>query len=101
MKGIVVQYKRQWLRDPFAWCNRHAMPDREKKTALGELVKAESMIQLAIALPAGCLIGWLIGSWLDKHFHQAWMGIAGILLGAVGGFLQIFMTAARYLKRGD
>ena len=77
------------------------MPDREKKTALGELVKAESMIQLAIALPAGCLIGWLIGSWLDRHFHQAWMGIVGILLGAVGGFLQIFMTASRYLKRGD
>jgi ATP synthase protein I len=77
------------------------MPDREKKTALGELVKAESMIQLAIALPAGCLIGWLIGSWLDRHFHQAWMGIVGILLGAVGGFLQIFMTASRYLKRGE
>ena len=101
LKGIVVQYKGRWLHDPSAWCNRHAMPDREKKTALGELVKAESMIQLAIALPAGCLIGWLIGSWLDRHFHQAWMGISGILLGAVGGFLQIFMTASRYLKRGD
>ena len=40
------------------------------KGALGELVKAESMIQLAIALPAGCVIGWLLGSWLDRHFHQ-------------------------------
>ena len=30
------------------------------KGALGELVKAESMIQLAIALPAGCVIGWLV-----------------------------------------
>jgi len=68
--------------------------------ALGELVKAESMIQLAIALPAGCVIGWLIGAWLDRHFHQNWMGIVGILLGAVAGFLQIFVTASRYLKRG-
>ena len=68
---------------------------------LGDLVKAESMIQLAIALPAGCLIGWLLGAWLDKHFHQGWMGIAGIVLGAIGGFVQIFTTAARYLKRGD
>ena len=68
---------------------------------LGEIVKAESMIQLAIALPAGCLIGWLIGEWLDKHFHQNWMGITGIVLGAVGGFMQIFLTASRFLKRGE
>jgi ATP synthase protein I len=77
------------------------MADEEKKGAMRELVKAESMIQLAIALPAACVIGWLLGSWLDKHFHQNWMGIAGIVLGAVGGFMQIVTMASRYLKRGD
>jgi ATP synthase protein I len=66
--------------------------------ALGELVKAESMIQLAIALPAGCVIGWLVGSWLDRHLHQGWISIVGILLGALAGFAQIFRTASRYLK---
>ncbi len=78
------------------------MADEPKKKSgtLGEVVKAESMIQLAIALPAGCLIGWLVGSWLDKHFHQGWMGIAGIVLGAVAGFVQIFTTAQRFLKGG-
>jgi len=69
--------------------------------ALGDLVKAESMIQLALALPAGCIIGWLIGAALDKHFHTSWMSIGGIALGAVAGFFQMFNTAARYLKRGD
>jgi len=68
------------------------------KGALGELVKAESMIQLAIALPAGCVIGWLVGNWLDRHFHQGWISIVGILLGALAGFIQIFRTASRYLK---
>jgi ATP synthase protein I len=68
------------------------------KGALGELVTAESMIQLAIALPAGCVIGWLAGSWMDQHFHQGWIAIVGILLGAVAGFMQIFRTASRYLK---
>jgi F0F1-type ATP synthase assembly protein I len=77
------------------------MADGEKKSAFSDLVKAESMIQLAIALPAGCVIGWLLGAWLDKHFHQNWIGIAGIVLGAIGGFLQIFTTASRYLKRGE
>ncbi len=76
------------------------MADDGNKGALHDLVKAESMIQLAIALPAGCVIGWLLGSWLDKHLHQSWIGIAGIFLGAVGGFLQIFVTASHYLKRG-
>ena len=78
-----------------------SMPKNKKKNdgALGDLVKAESMIQLAIALPAGCLIGWLFGSWLDRLLHQNWIGIVGIVLGAVGGFLQIFWTASRYLKK--
>jgi ATP synthase protein I len=70
------------------------------KGALGELVKAESMVQLAIALPAGCLIGWLVGSSLDRRFHQEWISIVGILLGALAGFVQIFRTASRYIKRG-
>ena len=70
------------------------------KGARGELVTAESMIQLAIALPAGCVIGWLVGSWLDRHFHQSWISIVGILLGAAAGFVQIFRTASRYIKRG-
>jgi ATP synthase protein I len=68
--------------------------------ALGDLVKAESMVQLAIALPAGCLIGWLAGAAVDKHFHTSWVGVVGILLGAVAGFIQIFRTASRYLKKG-
>jgi F0F1-type ATP synthase assembly protein I len=72
---------------------------KKPKGALGDLVKAESMIQLAIALPLGCVVGWLVGSWLDRRYHQEWIGIVGILLGAAGGFIQIFTTASRYLKR--
>lgn len=75
-------------------------PD-EKRSFFKDYVKAESMVQLAIAIPAGCLIGWLLGSWLDRHFHQSWIAIAGIVLGAVGGFIQIFLTASRYLKKNQ
>lgn len=71
------------------------------KGPLGDLVKAESMIQAAIALPVGCLIGWFLGSWLDRRFHQEWISIAGIVLGAIGGFIQIFSVASKFLKKGD
>ena len=74
------------------------MADEKQGGGLKDLVTAESMIQLAIALPAGCLIGWLVGSWLDRHLHQGWISIVGILLGALAGFVQIFRTASRYLK---
>jgi ATP synthase protein I len=65
---------------------------------LREMVKAESMIQLALAIPAGCVVGWLVGTWLDHHFHQDWIAITGIILGAIGGFVQIYRTASGFLK---
>jgi F0F1-type ATP synthase assembly protein I len=71
----------------------------KKGGVLGDMVKAESMIQLALALPAGCLIGALAGTWLDRHFHTGWMAVVGILLGAAAGFIQIYRTASRYMKR--
>jgi len=69
------------------------------KGVLGDLVKVESMLQLAIMLPAACLIGWGAGYLLDRHFHTGWMIFVGIVLGAVAGFVQMFTTASRYLKR--
>jgi F0F1-type ATP synthase assembly protein I len=66
----------------------------------GSLVQAESMVQLALALPAGCLIGWFIGMLLDHHFHTDWIQIVGIIVGAIAGFVQIFQTASKFMKRG-
>jgi ATP synthase protein I len=74
-------------------------PNDEKRNLVKNYVKAESMIQLAIALPAGCLIGWLAGAWLDGHFHQQWIAIVGVILGAAAGFLQFFRGASRYLNK--
>ena len=70
-----------------------------KGGALGDLVKAESMIQLAVAIPIGCGIGAFLGYLGDKHFHTGWMIVVGILVGAAGGFIQIFRAASGYLKR--
>ena len=63
--------------------------------ALGGLVQAESMLQIALAVPAGCVVGLLIGTWLDHHFHTKWIVVLLMLLGAAGGFVQIFTVALR------
>ena len=71
------------------------------KGALGDLVKAESMVQTAIALPAACVVGWLVGAALDRHFKTGWIGFAGIVLGAVAGIVGIVSMASRILKRSE
>ena len=76
------------------------MADEGKnKGTLGDLVKAESMVQLALMLPAGCVIGALGGTALDKHFHTGWIAVVGILLGAAAGFTGIYRTAAKAMRR--
>jgi F0F1-type ATP synthase assembly protein I len=78
------------------------MPEPTKKnTGLRDLVKAESMVQLALAVPIGCFVGLGLGYLLDRHFHTRWIVVLGMLLGAAGGFIQIFTAASRSLKRDD
>jgi ATP synthase protein I len=71
----------------------------ERRGFFKDYVKAESMVQLAIAIPAGCFIGWLLGTWLDRHFHTTWIAIAGVVLGAIGGIVRLITTASSYLKK--
>ncbi|MDE1155157.1 MAG: AtpZ/AtpI family protein [Acidobacteriaceae bacterium] len=73
----------------------------KKHGALNELVRAESMLQMALVLPIGCALGWLLGAALDLRFHTGFLGFLGILLGAIGGFIQIFRMASSYLKKGN
>jgi F0F1-type ATP synthase assembly protein I len=76
-------------------------PQSGPRAALGGLVKAESFMQLALAIPSGCFVGMLIGHLLDKHFKTHWMVIAGMLLGAAAGFVQIFQVAFKASKDGS
>ncbi len=79
------------------------MPDEAPKSkptgGLGNLVQAESMIQLALAVPAGCFAGLLIGALLDRHFGKHWMAIALMILGSIGGFIQIFTSMSKHTGR--
>jgi F0F1-type ATP synthase assembly protein I len=54
------------------------------------LLRAEKMTQIAFILPAAVLVGWLGGAGLDKWLHTGWLYLAGIVLGVVAGFVQIF-----------
>jgi F0F1-type ATP synthase assembly protein I len=83
------------------WCNGVAMADESnKKNGPNDYIQAESILQLALAIPAGAFVGLGLGYWLDKHFHTGWIAIALMFLGATGGFVNLFRYLSRSAKRG-
>jgi F0F1-type ATP synthase assembly protein I len=73
-------------------------PPRKKSAALESLVQVESLIQLALVLPVATVVGLLIGVGLDKWLHQHWIYIAGMIVGAAAGFVQIFRVVLALSK---
>jgi ATP synthase protein I len=54
--------------------------------------------QLAVVLPAALVVGWLVGAALDRWLHTTWLYLAGILLGIMAGFVELFWTVLRDTK---
>ena len=59
---------------------------RRKKTAAASFSEYSA---LALLLPASTFMGYLLGHWLDSLFGTHWIYVAGIILGSVGGFVQL------------
>jgi ATP synthase protein I len=66
-----------------------------------DYIQAESILQLALAIPAGAFVGMGIGYLLDRRFHTGWITIILLFLGATGGFINLFAYLSRTSKRGD
>jgi ATP synthase protein I len=77
-------------------------PDRptpaSKDGALQSFVRIQSLIQLALLLPAAVVIGWALGLVLDRWLHQHWINILGLIAGAVAAFVQIFRVVLSHSK---
>jgi ATP synthase protein I len=77
------------------------LPDSESKSkrssGVDAIVKAETGIQIALILPSSVVVCWLIGAWADRHFHQSWISIVGVVFGAISGLVYII----QYVVRAD
>ncbi|MGH9601898.1 MAG: AtpZ/AtpI family protein [Terriglobales bacterium] len=50
---------------------------------------------LAFALPAGTVVGWLLGAALDSWLGTTWINRVGLFLGICAGFLELIRGALR------
>jgi F0F1-type ATP synthase assembly protein I len=78
-------------------------PEKPAKSSAGDgslhsLVRVESLIQLGLLLPACVVIGWAIGLALDRWLNQHWMNVAGLILGAIAGFVQTIRIVLSHSK---
>ncbi len=70
--------------------------DRDKKK--NPWVQVGRYSELALLLPAGTVVGWFIGSALDRRLHTSWIGVVGLLVGTSGGLIQVIRTISRDTK---
>lgn len=54
--------------------------------------------EIGFIIPAALVVGWLLGALLDRWLHTGWMTAAGVILGAIAGFVQMIRIALRSAK---
>jgi ATP synthase protein I len=71
---------------------------QSKDKTIHSLVRVESLIQLGLLLPASVVIGWAIGLALDRWLNQHWINVAGLIFGAIAGFVQTIRIVLSHSK---
>ena len=61
-------------------------PGQPKKSVLVQLANYS---QLAFIFPAATVVGWLIGTGLDRWLHTTWLYLVGLILGIIAGFVEL------------
>jgi F0F1-type ATP synthase assembly protein I len=51
--------------------------------------------EIAFIIPAAVVVGLLLGKLLDYWLHTTWLYLAGIIFGAVVGFVQMIRMVTR------
>jgi len=73
-------------------------PDRDPEKKTNPWVQVGRYSQLALMLPAGTVVGWLIGSALDHWLQTSWIRIVGLFLGIAAGMVELIRAVLRDSK---
>jgi ATP synthase protein I len=53
---------------------------------------------LAMVMPSAAFAGYIIGYLLDKAFHTAFLAVVFLILGIIGGLVEVVRTLLRDVK---
>jgi F0F1-type ATP synthase assembly protein I len=67
-------------------------PNRESKP--NALVSAARYSEIGFIIPAAVFLGYGLGRLADYWLHTHWLYLAGVIFGAVVGFVQMIRMAA-------
>ena len=62
------------------------------------MVQAARYSDLAFVIPAGIFAGWLLGIGLNHWLHRDWLVLAGIVVGVIGGFIEMMRRVVQLSK---
>jgi ATP synthase protein I len=65
-------------------------PNRRTPNAL---TSAARYSEIGFILPAAVFLGYCLGKLLDYWLHIHWLPLAGVIFGAVAGFIQMIRSA--------
>ncbi len=66
-------------------------PTRPSKPS--PLVSAARYSEIGFIIPAAVFLGYALGRLLDRWMHTRWLYLAGVIFGAVAGFVQMIRMA--------
>jgi F0F1-type ATP synthase assembly protein I len=76
------------------------MPDPDKKRT-NSLVTAARYSELGFVIPAAVVLGYVLGRLLDHWLHTRWLYLAGVIFGAVVGFIEMIRMVSAAARDGD
>jgi F0F1-type ATP synthase assembly protein I len=74
------------------------MSDQKQKdngTASSSMASLARYLGLAFLIPVGAGGGWIVGSFLDKSLRTGYWTVTCLILGVVGGFIQLLRELLR------
>ena len=74
------------------------MTDQDNDKQVAKLAKYS---EIGFIIPAAVLLGFFLGKLADYWLHTKWIYIAGLVFGAVVGFVQMIRMATSSFKDGE
>ena len=65
-------------------------PDRAERNFIASIARYS---EIGFIIPAALILGFLLGKLLDYWLHTTWIYLAGLIFGAVVGFVQMIRLA--------